>query len=528
MRPPIRGPLAAGLAALMIGAAEASQYLRLVPVSPSSWAMQTAVVRCSLRDRKSGTEFTVDLISTVHLAASEYYAALQRSCDTQYDRVCFEMIADDTCFDTDPSGTRYLVQPLEASKQQRALAAQYGLAAQTDSLDCTGRRYVHADTLRSELGHCGTTLSSGGPLLARMREAWDGIVQGSTAPAMERGFSLLLRLAACALPAPELVLLLDDWIVSGGATASPTLRPIVRAALSGDVKSARALALAQTLITGERVQTKTLAGEIVRKRNLKAVASVQVAVDAGCRSIALLFGALHMRDMRSLLEKEFDIQAAVETRWDTAWNISLAEGAAARAEMVLPLAALALLAIDAGDWLDAVRLSIDSLGAAHSDAVGTATLGTFLYFARHLAVYLTLSSFVFDWNSRWFVGNSEPNSEIEDDSRPFRAPLGTDAPLVNEAGIKLERWLEKTAERVIRALEVPLGLVDEDADQESSVRPSSSRSNQALSASFDNGRSKSSEQPGFRRGSRGFRERVQKAMARARAQDRSCTGESGL
>lgn len=483
---------------MLLTVAACSQYLRLVAVSPSSWAVQTAVVTCLLRDRASGAHFSVDLVSTVHLASREYYESLQRSCNEQYDRVCFEMIADDACFDTNADGIRRLVTPLKASEAQRSLAARYGLAAQADALDCTGGRFVHADMSRSEMGETGATLSSGGPLLTRLREAWDGIAVGATAPAMERSSSLMLRVAACALPAPELLLLLDDWIVSGGATASPALRPIARAALCGDFVSARALALAQTLITGERSQTKTLAGEMVRMRNLQAVASVQAAVDSGCSSIALLFGALHMRDMRSLLERQFDLDAADQARWETAWTIRSA--VPARTDAVLPLAAVSLLVVDAGDWLETVRLALDSLGAANGDAVGEAALAALLYLVRHATIYATLATFVFDWNSRWFADAALADPGV----RPGGVAAGTASV---QPATHLERWLDETAARAIRALEAQLGIAAEEAPAPSQGQPA------ARSAASDE---ESGLAPsGYRRGSRGFKERVQKAMAGA-------------
>ena len=144
-------PLSALALWLRLALAACSPYLRLVQVSPSSWALQTALVSCALRDRASGARFTVDLVSTVHLASPAYYAALQAACDAGYDRVCFEMIADEACFEADSSGARRLVTPLEASEAQRGLAAQYGLTSQADALQCTGGAYVHADLPRSEL-----------------------------------------------------------------------------------------------------------------------------------------------------------------------------------------------------------------------------------------------------------------------------------------------------------------------------------------------------------------------------------------
>jgi len=72
-------------------------------------------------------------------------------------------------------------------------------------------------------------------------------------------------------------------------------------------------------------------------------------VGDGCESVALLFGALHMRDMRSLLEKEFELLAAQETRWDTAWVIK-SDAAARNADVLLLIAAAVLLVVDAGKY----------------------------------------------------------------------------------------------------------------------------------------------------------------------------------
>ncbi|EOD24596.1 hypothetical protein EMIHUDRAFT_206614 [Emiliania huxleyi CCMP1516] len=219
--------------------AAGSPYLRLRPTSRGAWAVETAVVSCALRDRASGSRLTVDLFSTVHLASGEYYAGIkaaalplspreqleapsnpfatlrrQDACTARYERVLFEMIADGSCFERGADGARRLVRPLQASDQQRVLAAQYGLTAQMDALDLCGDPFVHSDMLSAELGEAASSLATGGPLLDRAAEALGGL-------------------------APELLLLLDDWIASGGASPAPALRPIARAALRGDFAAAR-------------------------------------------------------------------------------------------------------------------------------------------------------------------------------------------------------------------------------------------------------------------------------------------------
>ena len=91
----------------------------------SNFLLQTAAVRYRLRDRATRQPFTLDLLSTVHLAEPAYYSGLQEAC-TRYDRVLFEVIADGSLAPRDAdSGTRRLLQPLQATPAQRELAAHH-------------------------------------------------------------------------------------------------------------------------------------------------------------------------------------------------------------------------------------------------------------------------------------------------------------------------------------------------------------------------------------------------------------------
>ena len=105
-------------------------FLRLVDRpyaggASSNFLLQTAAVRYRLRDRATRQPFTLDLLSTVHLAEPAYYSGLQEAC-TRYDRVLFEVIADGSLAPRDAaSGTRRLLQPLQATPAQRELAARH-------------------------------------------------------------------------------------------------------------------------------------------------------------------------------------------------------------------------------------------------------------------------------------------------------------------------------------------------------------------------------------------------------------------
>ena len=105
-------------------------FLRLVDRpyaggATSNFLLQTAAVRYRLRDRATRQPFTLDLLSTVHLAEPSYYSGLQEACSS-YDRVLFEVIADGSLAPRDAaSGTRRLLQPLQATPAQRELAARH-------------------------------------------------------------------------------------------------------------------------------------------------------------------------------------------------------------------------------------------------------------------------------------------------------------------------------------------------------------------------------------------------------------------
>ena len=249
----------------------------------------------------------------------------------------------------------------------------------------------------------------------------------------------------CLLPAPEAALLLDDWVASRGATLSPALRELVLALGRLDFGAASRLSFAQTLAAGEATQGGSLAGALVRWRNARALQEVERARAAGCERIALLYGALHMRDLRAKLQGKYRLVSVGEPEWVTAWAIPLpaAGGAAAGAvgapdeeveaaespvtprELVFPAAALlALLTVDGSDWLELVRTLATAVGTAAAAILGDdlslpssvtaggasgpeAALAAVLYLGRHALLYLALQRWAFQWDARWWAVESD-------------------------------------------------------------------------------------------------------------------------
>lgn len=450
-----------------------SNFVRLVKAGPTKYDLQTADVRLSLRDdSRGGSTFFVDLLSTVHVADHAYYSGLQARGE-EYDRVLFEMIVDDSLVTTEADAAtgntiRRLSTPLRAAPALATLAERNGLDTQVEALDCTRPRWVLADVTRRQLAVQEARLQE--PGLATGRNTLAGPVLSSLASPLRlllvgpagssknsRGSALRPLLSV--LPAPEIALLLDDWITSGGPELSPAIKPLAAALGRLDLGAARRLSFAQTLAAGETTQEGSLAGALVRWRNACAVDAVEAARAAGCSRLALVYGALHMRDLRSRLLQRYTLLEVGAPTWRTAWSVAVASdgagegtgeaggGEAALAAQgsggspgevergeadgsvrsVLTLAAFTfgLLIVDAFDWIDATEAIVRALAgplsaavailgddggglatagaAAEKGAASAAALEAVLYAARHALLYLALQRWAFEWDSRWWA-----------------------------------------------------------------------------------------------------------------------------
>ena len=184
----------------------------------------------------------------------------------------------------------------------------------------------------------------------------------------------------------------------------------------------------------------------MRWRNARAVAEVDAARAAGCTKVALVYGALHMRDLRSRLLQRYSLVSVDEPIWRTAWSVGVPaedKGAPGRSVLVLAALSLVLLAVDAFDWIDcteavlrtvAVQLTPaigalapelyggggGGLGAAAADAATTAATDTpavalleaLLYLGRHALLYLALQRWAFEWDSRWWAVEADDEASV--------------------------------------------------------------------------------------------------------------------
>lgn len=421
--------------------------------------LPAASVVLTLSDPERGDRpFELGLLSTVHLAEAPYYSSLQDAADG-YERVLFELLADESVFEpADAAGARRLRVPLQPAPQLAALAARNQLTTQVGGLDCRRNGWVHADVTRRQLAvqearlrASSVDLLDSSPLAEPLRRLIAGSAGGGSAPRF-------LRALSCLLPAPEALLLLDDWTMSRGARLAPGLRALYDALSRLDLSTASRLSFAQTLASGETTQQGSLAGALVRWRNAQAMDEVERALDAGCTRVAMVYGALHMRDMRAKLQSRYRLVRIGDPQWDVAWTIPLPAPAAAAKERATaagasgaagasdgyggavaedndddvglrealpPTAALlTLLAIDGSDWIDVVGELLAALVGALSSGLGDASvelvaragveevslaaalLDGALYLVRHALLYLALSRWAFQPDSRWWAVES--------------------------------------------------------------------------------------------------------------------------
>lgn len=425
-----------------------SNYIRLERTA-NALELQTAMVSLDLCDKESGTPFELGLLSTVHLAEQPYYAALQQACDESgYDRVLFELLVDESSVAVDEGGARRLKVPLQPSPALSAEAARNRLATQVGTLDCQrDERWVLADVSRDEWLAQGADAGFGAPfadaparlrLIAPLRSLLTSGPPKDSSDFRPSPLRLLLAL----LPAPEAALLLDDWVASRGAAPAPILIELVSALSRLEWGVASRLSFAQTLAAGESTQQGSLAGALVRWRNGRAIEEVKRARQAGCSKMALVYGALHMRDLRAKLQAQYKLVGVGEPVWLTAWSIPLPPAAPADGGSLLQpssllamlrgllaplLALLALLAVDASDWLgvlgdvfralpsaDASLLddatTATAMGAAADGTAGSAAeaaLAVGLYMFRHAVLYFALERWAFEWDARWWAVESD-------------------------------------------------------------------------------------------------------------------------
>ena len=238
-------------------------------------ALQVAIVSYTAKD--GADDLRVDLVGAIHVGDADYYAELNQRFEN-YESVLYELVA--------PEGT--VITPETESKSaisslQRGIRTMLGLAYQLEEVNYMQPNFVHADLTPDEM----------------------------SASMDERGESLYSYF----------------WQAFFAAHHEMNRDPLglwgiksMSAALNTDSDNPLKVMLAHDFADLDRFDGmfgEDSASAIIGARNERAIEVLRGELDDGKRSIAILYGAAHMRDLENrLLELGF---STGETTWVDAW-----------------------------------------------------------------------------------------------------------------------------------------------------------------------------------------------------------------
>ncbi|MDE0754361.1 MAG: hypothetical protein OSB26_06900 [Woeseiaceae bacterium] len=238
-------------------------------------ALQVAIVSYTAKD--GADDLRVDLVGAIHVGDADYYAELNQRFEN-YESVLYELVA--------PEGT--VITPETESKSaisslQRGIRTMLGLAYQLEEVNYMQPNFVHADLTPDEM----------------------------SASMDERGESLYSYF----------------WQAFFAAHHEMNRDPLglrriksMSAALNTDSDNPLKVMLAHDFADLDRFDGmfgENSASAIIGARNERAIEVLRVELDDGKRSIAIFYGAAHMRDLENrLLELGF---STGETTWVDAW-----------------------------------------------------------------------------------------------------------------------------------------------------------------------------------------------------------------
>jgi len=414
----------------------ATRFLRIKPTIKNGkrrFELQTATQTFEKKIlRSSGIAETVnvDLHAQVHFGDKDYFAYYNdpNQFSSRYDRVHYELIVDESLLSTafyddneeninsNNNLIRTLLMPqngLMPSLADTQTALQYNLSCQVDLIDFSQPNWVCADLSREEFYNMQqkeTNQKSSFFNLQRV-EVLDALIRPTT-PASSgiktqlfsnlflpgaSVASLFRSLLWTTVPSPELSVILLDWSSSSPKAGgiSPIASPVMESLLTGKVGAARKLVFSQMLVSGQvdEGSDKILIGG----RNDHALRVLMHSINTDqCQSNALVYGALHCRDLQKKLA-QLGFQRK-KVQWRTAWTVDVpsfnVDGLnlfAAAGVVGVPI----YLTIGGLDWVATIE---ELIKAVEIGDWGNGFFATALYIARHVALYLGLAKFVIEWD----------------------------------------------------------------------------------------------------------------------------------
>ncbi len=222
---------------------------------------------------------TLDLLSAVHVADQEYFAALEARFD-RYDAVLYELVGD-----PDGRGDHTSAPGLGLiGWLQGGMKNAMGLAFQLEEIDYRRRNFVHADMTGEELAAS----------MAERGESWLGT------------FTRLW--AASALTQNQ----------SGSAESA-----LLAALLAPDRQSAIKRVMAESMVEQQQL-FELLANDkgsaLITERNRRALQVLERELADGAQTLAIFYGAGHMPDFHRRVTAEYGF-VPVRVEWVEAWNL---------------------------------------------------------------------------------------------------------------------------------------------------------------------------------------------------------------
>lgn len=238
-------------------------------------ALQVAIVSYTAKD--GAEDIRVDLVGAIHVGDADYYAELNQRFEN-YASVLYELVAPEGTVITPETESKSVISSL-----QRGMRTMLGLVYQLEEINYRQPNFVHADLTPDEM----------------------------SASMDERGESLYTYFWQ-AFFAAHREMNRDPLGLRGFKSMS--------AALSIDSDNPLKVMLAHDFADLDRfggMFGEDSASTIIGARNERAIEVLRSELDAGKRSIAIFYGAAHMRDLeKRLLALGFSIG---ETTWVDAW-----------------------------------------------------------------------------------------------------------------------------------------------------------------------------------------------------------------
>ncbi|KAI5074619.1 hypothetical protein GOP47_0010580 [Adiantum capillus-veneris] len=275
----------------------------------------------------------VDLVSAVHIADKDYFAALQEDLGA-YDRVLYEMVADKDPRQTNRNPrTRWRPsRRLPGGRKrnfsffgliQRTMAFVLKLDFQLECLDYRKENWYHADLDYKTFSTL--QLARGESLFSFARDmalvSLKNLTRATGMPENVDPWRARLLWVSKALPMPLIGLFVIESVCAPPDTPLNQL-PEVKALLDLDLSAAIKVFLAKQIATDftEGAASMVEKSVIIGERNRAAMEELREAFHDGCKRVAIFYGGGHMPDMDRRLREQFGL-VPKKVQWQTAWAI---------------------------------------------------------------------------------------------------------------------------------------------------------------------------------------------------------------